>query len=165
MYEEYAKLGMTTYTYRVMDEIGMISAYDVQKCAEQLEDPTLITQFETYFLKYDSYTATDETNGPITRSIRYYEVNPANEEICRTLLSSVYDRCNAMAFPVLVKTSSLRVTDTLSSAARDAAQTAVAHGWIDMEENGTVSMRDTISSGQVCRILCRFMATMTNVYR
>ena len=165
MYEEYAKLGMTTYTYKIMDESGMISAYDVQKCAEQLDDPTLITQFETYFIKYDSYTSTDETNGPITRSIQYYAVNPANEEICLTLLSSVYARCNAVAFPMLVKTGSLRVTDTLSSAARDAAQNAVAHGWMDMDENSSISMRDTISSGQVCRILCRFMATMTNVYR
>ena len=143
----------------------MISAYDVQKCAEQLDDPALITQFETYFIKYDSYTSTDETNGPITRSIQYYAVNPANEEICLTLLSSVYARCNAVAFPMLVKTGSLRVTDTLSSAARDAAQNAVAHGWMDMDENSSISMRDTISSGQVCRILCRFMATMTNVYR
>ena len=66
---------------------------------------------------------------------------------------------------MLVKTGSLRVTDTLSSAARDAAQNAVAHGWMDMDENSSISMRDTISSGQVCRILCRFMATMTNVYR
>lgn len=165
MYEEYAKLGLSTYTYKVMDESGMISAYDVQKCAEQLGDFTLIEQFETYFLKYDSYTTDDETNGSITRNIQYYVMNPAYEEFCRTLLSSVYDRCNALAFPILIKTSSLRVTDTLSSAAREAARTAVAHGWIDMNENSTISMRDTISSGQACQILCRFMATMTNVYR
>ncbi len=164
MYEEYAKLGLTTYTYRIMDESGIISAYDVQKCAEQLDNPNIITQFETYFLKYDSYTATDEANDPITRSIQYYKADPTNEEICRKLLASVYERCNALAFPVLVKTASLHVTDTLSSAARDAAQIAVSHGWLDMDENSTISMRDTISSGQACQILCRFMATMTNVY-
>lgn len=162
MYAEYAKLCVTTYISKVPDESGMISAYDLQKCAEQLQDPAIITQFETYFLKYDSYTENSDPENPTTRSIRYYAVNPANEEICREMLTSLYERYNAVAFPVLVKTTSLTVTDTLSTAARDAAQNAVAHGWMEADANNVLSMRDTISSGQACRILCSFLATMTN---
>lgn len=161
MYAEYAKLGVTTYAYKTPDESGMISAYDLQRCAEQLRDPAIVTQFETYFIKYDSYTEESDSENPITRSIQYYAVDPDNEELCRAMLSALYERYNAVSFPVLVKTSSLQITDTLSNAARDAAQNAVSHGW--MEAAGDVlAMRDTISSGQACRILCSFLATMTN---
>lgn len=162
MYEEYASLGVTTYTYKVMDDSGMISAYDLQKCAERLGDPAIVEQFESYFLKYDSYTATNDPDNPVTRSIQYYAIDPDNEEVCRTMLSELYNRYNAIAFPVLTKTTSLQITGTLSSAAREAAKSAVAHGWLEADTTDTLSMRDTISSGQECRILCRFLATMTN---
>lgn len=167
MYEEYAKLGVTTYTYKDMDGSGMISAYDLQKCAEQLHDATLVDQFNTYFLRYDSYTDPNsvDNDSPITRSIQYYTIDPENEELCRAILNNLYERYNAVAFPILAKTSSLKINGTLSDAARQAAHNVVQLGWITADENNILQMRDTISSGQVCQILCRFLASMTNVYR
>ena len=167
MYEEYAKLGVTTYTYKDMDGSGMISAYDLQKCAEQLHDATLVDQFNTYFLRYDSYTDPNnvDNDSPITRSIQYYTIDPENGELCRDIQNNLYERYNAVAFPILAKTSSLKINGTLSDAARQAAHNVVQLGWITADENNILQMRDTISSGQVCQILCRFLASMTNVYR
>jgi len=159
MYAEYAQLGMTAYEYITPGEYGLISEYDLLDFANRLDDGNLLDQFRESLTYYQSYTYTGEDGTEITMPFRYYTVE---EEAGQELMSSVLYRLNAAAFPLLSPDKSVAVTGTLSVGAKKAALEAVELGFVEPTE-GELSLQTRVTSGKCAQILCRFMASMTNI--
>ena len=77
-------------------------------------------------------------------------------------MENMLNRLNAVTFPTLCEVETLRMTGSSSETVRKAAIQCIERGFMS-GENEEMHMRDEVSSGQSAMILCRFLASMTNL--
>lgn len=162
MFAEYARIGGTTYSYITPENYTMISEYDVREYAARLSDLSLVETFQQNFLYYENFVYENEDGGELTVPFRYYTADEENSEVCHDIMENMLNRLNAVTFPTLCEVETLRMTGSSSETVRKAAIQCIERGFMS-GENEEMHMRDEVSSGQSAMILCRFLASMTNL--
>ncbi|MBQ7923374.1 MAG: M56 family metallopeptidase [Clostridia bacterium] len=161
MYEEYARIGATAYTYITPEDYTVISEYDVHAYATRLSDPALEEAFRDNFTYHENFVYEGEDGTDLTVPFRYYSVNEENADACRFVMEDMLKRLNALSFPQVCEVETILMSGSSSETVREAAIQCIERGFLDMEEK--MDMGREISSGQCTMILCRFLASMTNV--
>jgi len=169
MYDEYALLGETAYTYTSPDSfIGTngqpwIPAWEAEEYLRILDDEELTEQFAAIFSYYETvtYTAPDGSRDAV--AMRYYVAEGENLKAGRRLLQNMLERINAVAFAKQYDVDTISLYDTVSPAAEEACVLAADMGYLYFGRD-PVSGQRQITSGQCARVLCRFLASMVNVY-
>lgn len=168
IYDEYAQLGETTYTYTDPadfiwnDGSVWIAASQLDAFAARLGDGEPVRGLREVLRYSDTITYPGTDGADTTVSFRYYETEPENAMEGRRMLESVLGTLNAAAFTLQYDNGSVNITDVLSPGAEEACLMAADLGFIYFGSR-PVSAQIQLNGGQCARILCRFFASMTNV--
>ena len=169
IYDEYALLGETVYTCLPPDAFlsingqPSISAWEAEEYLRILADAELTERFHTCFTYYETFTYTEADGSEDSVAMRYYVAEGENLKAGRRLLQNMLERLNAVAFAKQYDVESLSLYDTVSPAAEEACLLAADMGYLYFGRD-PVSGQRQITSGQCARVLCRFLASMVNVY-
>jgi len=162
MFEEYARIGGSTYSYITPEEYNVISEYDVHTYAERLSDPGLVEAFRQNFTYNENFVYIGEDGSELTIPFRYYAAKEENSETCRAIMEDVLNRLNAIAFPKLYDIETIEMSGSSSETVREAAIRCIELGLIQSYDT-KMDMRAEVSSGQCAVVLCRLLAAMTNI--
>lgn len=165
MYAEYAQLGVTAYTdtpvSAFLDENGSVRTTEAQLdayAARFPEDQYLPALLEM-LIYHDAESQENVYQDPFLR--RHYTADPENVQECRKLVFAMCSRMNAAAFTMQYHYDSVEITDMMSPAAEEACLLAANLGVIHFSRH-PVSVQRQLTGGQCARILCRFLASITN---
>ena len=125
-------------------------------------DDLLTTVFNQYIVYHENYVYEDEDSMELTVPFRYYSTDEDNRDMCDAIMKYMLNRLNAVTFTYVTEVENLSMTGNSSEIVRDSAIKCIEKGFISVE-NETIDMREEVSSGQCAMILCRFIASMTNL--
>ena len=164
IYVEYAFLGETGYTLTPVpyfygeDGTFRIAAAELETYAAQFGDTDLITELQKLLVYHGS--GEENTALPLFL-VRQYTALPEKSEECRQLVYSLCHRLNAAAFTVQEHHTAAEITDASFAVTEEAYRLAAELGFIHVGGR-PVAVQKQLTSGQCARILCSFLASMTN---